>query len=800
MLRRTKCAVLVVWVNAFVLSRSFAAGPTAAAGPNWLSEFVQALNPNSPAGEIVVRTRPDSLVHALAAYFRYRRPPNAPWVLRTSLETSKLKGLEAADAAVRHVISEYGTEQFGDTLPWFDSNKKVGTIARFPHFHPLAQAYLATHDEKYARAMVRDMLDFVQHVPIEKARGYSPYDEYHSNPWNWVLLQWRLQRWIDALWILHESPSLSDTAYLKILNHLWKEVDWLTPRIDLGLFNGTLGNLQAVLYAAATFPEARHARRWREEGTRQFACFVDHYFYPGEVSIELTLGYSSSVLAKCLVIVDRLPRGFLPPALLSSLESILDGHVGLMKPDRSLPRYGDHGNYDIRKSLLTTGARVFRRSDLAALSGTQPAQDSLPAFLSFPPPSRTLYRDGYYAMRDGWLRTSQFFFIDAGPFGTNHQHADHLSFCVSADGADFVVDPGTAIYRSTQPGPRFDLRFGFLHNVVTLNGVDPGRGWMSDYMPGPRHNHWVTSPSHDFLEANHHFQPQGLGVVWWRSVFYRKGEYWLLLDWLQGVGQYTVESNMQCALGNRVAKREGGVVIAAPDGAKLAVVCADCELQPTVVTGDTVFPGTRYPLGVPWVDWQRGGRGWIGAFGLASPLDATRCYPAPAVVWRGNVELPHLSVYLLVPSHGGRFPAKSRLRWLVQEPDSAVLEVRASPGVVDWFGWCRPEGEETSQRRVFSRSFWVRLVGGRPVEAVLLNRRFLSLETAGGTLEVGFSSAVSATLVREGKRWSVRLDVAPHNSARLLRLSWKRGGKVRNWVNEEGIQLRLGESVELRRP
>ncbi len=789
---------LVLWFGVLLFVPGATNHAASRSEPAWLREFVQALDPDSPAGQVAARAKPDSLVHALAAYFRQRRPPNAPWVLLTPLETSKLKGVEAADAAVRHVISEYGTEQFGDTLPWFDPNKKVGTVARFPHFHPLAQAYLATHDEKYARAMVRDMLDFVEHVPVEKARGYTPYDEYHSNPWNWVLLHWRVQRWIDALWILHASPSLSDSAYLRILNHLWKEVDWLTPRIDLGLFNGTLGNLQAVLYAAAAFPEARHARKWRKEATRQFACFVSHYFYPGEVSVELTLGYSSSVLAKCLTIVDRLPRGYLPQSLLSSLEAVLDGHVGLMKPDRSLPRYGDHGNYDIRESLLATGARVFDRRDLAALLRAQPPQDSLPAFLSFPPPSRALYRDGYYAMREGWSRTSQFFFIDAGPFGTNHQHADHLSFCLSADGADFVVDPGTAIYRSTRPGPRFDLRYGFLHNVITLDGIDPVRGWTSDYSPGPRHNNWVTSVDHDFLESNHHFQPEGLDVTWWRSVFYRRGEYWFLLDWLQGDGARRVESNMQCAIGSRVTRQKGRVLVAVPEGAKLAVICADPALEPEVVVGDTVFPGTRYPLGVPWVDWRRGGRGWVGTFGLASPLDASRCYPAPAVVWKGEVTLPHLTAYLLVPTRNGRFAADPGVHWLVQRPDSAVLEIRTSSKAVDWLGWCPPGREETSRHRVFSRLFWVRFDGLKPTEVVLLNRRSLSLETAGGALEVAFSSAVSATLVRQPGGWIVRLDVAPHNRAGLLRLSWNpTGGKPQDLLEQTGIQLHVGQPVKL---
>ena len=80
-------------------------------------------------------------------------------------------------------------------------------------------------------------------------------------------------------------------------------------------------------------------------------------------------------------------------------------------------------------------------------------------------------------MRDGWEWDAQYLSMDAGPYGTNHQHADKLSITVSADGADFIVDPGTSIYKSTDPGIKYDLRFGFLHIVITIDGVDPNTGW-----------------------------------------------------------------------------------------------------------------------------------------------------------------------------------------------------------------------------------------------------------------------------------------------------------------------------------
>jgi hypothetical protein len=49
-------------------------------------------------------------------------------------------------------------------------------------------AYNTTKDERYAQAMVRDMLDFVENVPLSKSEGYHPQVPSNRNPWNWVLL------------------------------------------------------------------------------------------------------------------------------------------------------------------------------------------------------------------------------------------------------------------------------------------------------------------------------------------------------------------------------------------------------------------------------------------------------------------------------------------------------------------------------------------------------------------------------------------------------------------------------------
>ncbi|MFV1981824.1 MAG: heparinase II/III family protein, partial [Rhodothermia bacterium] len=489
------------------------------AEPDWLDDFVTRLDPESRPARLIRALGSNAprseIIKAAAGYFRSRDPVLPLWVMPIPAEPDAGFDFDLADKAVDHLITtRAGAEQYGELLPWFSPDKKLNTLSRFPHFDYLAPAYFNSGDERYAEAMVRDMLDFVEHVPISDADRYNVQVEPTINPWNWVLLQWRDKRWIDALVYLRDSPSLSDEDYLRIVRHIWQEIDWLVPHKVLGLHNGTLGNLSTILYAASHFPEARSASMWLSDAGGFFDAFLDLAFYPGEFLVELTLGYSEGTLLMSLNMFENYPDGPAKDAIAVKLERIVDAHVGMMKPDRSLPRYGDHGAYDISDRILRRAARLFGRDDLRRLADEPSNSNPMEARLSFPYESDPYYLSGYYAMRDGWDVDAQYLSMDAGPFGTNHHHGDKLSITVSADGAEFIVDPGTSLYKSIEPGPRIDLRPGYMHNVITVDGVDPNTGWDRHYGFDVLENRWITNERYDYLEGTYEFRNNLIDAIW----------------------------------------------------------------------------------------------------------------------------------------------------------------------------------------------------------------------------------------------------------------------------------------------
>ncbi|MCB0717869.1 MAG: alginate lyase family protein [Bacteroidetes bacterium] len=772
-------SVITIVTAAIVSTTPSAARQTADSAPaavhavdsaGWLTRFIDRLDPASTPAELVRALGPDAtedrIIAAVAGYFRTRPIPDQLWVIPRPDTVNASYADTRADKALSHLITtRAGEEQYGDTLPWFSATKKLTTISRFPHLDYLALSYFHTGDERYAKAMIRDMVDFVEHVPIEPPAGIHVQVDLRVNPWNWVLLQWRAKRWMDALVYLQESPSLSDEQYLRLTLHIWEEIDWLIPHKVLGLHNGTLGNLSAIVYAAVRYPEASRAHFWLRDAGSFFNAFVDLAFYPGEFLVELTVGYSEGTLLMCLDMLDGLPRDSdeglqLRNAVAPKLERIVDAHVGIMKPDRSLPRYGDHGSFDIRDRILRRAARLFNRPDLRQLADDPNDALAIRDKQSFPYASDPYYLSGYYAMRDGWDEHANYLSMDAGPFGTNHHHGDKLSITVSGDGASFIVDPGTSLYSSNEAGPRIDLRPGFLHNNVTVDNVDVNTGWDRHYGFDVLDNRWVTNSTYDFLEGVYEYRNNLLDVVWRRSVFFRKGEYWLVIDALLGDGEHSVESNFQTGIDTRVQLGTNRVTAVATNGAQLSMDTApDSGLVPKIVVGDTTARPTTFLLQYPtFVDWTPGGRGWVGMFGNASPRDFTRTYPAPAILFSGKITLPHTTVRALSPSHA-REPVRRTLTWLEKTPEHWRLEIREDgTDVVDVLDWTQSQRVSPRLPLADDSAFWYRTVAGEVQQIVLMNTEQATVRSLRGTIHLAFDGPFEGYATRTEDGWRIYAD------------------------------------------
>ncbi len=732
---------------------------------DWLNDFINKLDPESEPVLNLKQLPKDAAreqkISVLAKYFRTKEYIHPHWVIfKPDVKDPDKVDPRAWETLENNVYySAYEKGVFEGDIPWFDPDKTVKSVGRFPHFDYLVPAYYHTGDERLAQLIVKNMSDFIKHVPISKATGINVQDYFAGNPWNWVLQHWRMMRFIDTLDFLKNSPSMPDSLFLQTILDVHDEMEWLIPRMFLGLHNGTLGNIRGMIYVGLNFPELKQGKKWLNDGTGFFQFFLNTYFYPGEICVELTVGYSTSTVQHCLNIYGALPEGRQKDDLKEILGKIVETHIGLMKPDKSLPRYGDHGAFDVRDSILKKAADILNRPDLLELAKNKP--ENIPEmFLSFPQHSAPRYISGYYAMRNGWGVSDQYLAMDAGPYGTNHHHADKLSICVSADGANFIVDPGTPIYHSTKDTVRYDSRFGFLHNNFVIDGIDQNAGWDRHYEFDYMENRWVTNKEYDFLEGLYEFRSSLLPVTARRTVFYKRGEYWLLLDDLKGNGQHNIESNFQFNFDNHVDLNDN-VSATADNGAVLNVCSVDDGLEPTVVKADTVFPGTSYNIYYPNnLDWTFAGRGWVGTFGNNTPVDPSASHPAPSVVYKGTVKFPWHTVRVLYPSQKKK-PHKADVKWIENTDDHLTVSIKhlhQQKNVTDILDWSFINQVERYQRWPDESGFWLRFVDNDLNEIILLNTQKINGEFNNKNISIGFSDPVEGFIKKDKRDWKLYID------------------------------------------
>jgi hypothetical protein len=246
------------------------------------------------------------------------------------------------------------------------------------------------------------------------------------------------------------------------------------------------------------------------------------------------------------------------------LWALLDHLMYITRPDGTTPFIGDDDGgrlvtLDQRpandfRAALSNGASLFRRSDYKFVAGEIAEEtlwllgpDGVDKFESIPahPPSNSsvAFREsGYFVMRDGWAKDSNYLLIDCGPHGAvsgGHAHADALSLEVVANGQKILVDPGTFTYTGSAE-KRDWFRSSSAHNCLTINGESssvPGGPFSWEQIASCSQQDWISNKYFDFFKGQHdgylRVNPDFSHV---RSVLFLKNEYCIIRDQVEATG------------------------------------------------------------------------------------------------------------------------------------------------------------------------------------------------------------------------------------------------------------------------
>lgn len=236
--------------------------------------------------QAVDRSNPAAAKAAWLEHLRTRTKPvwTVDWRDRPSRDQ---RDFAAADEVLKHVIQGH---DFGPDIDWQadPNNYREWTYAinRFFHWRTLAAAYWEGGDERYAKELCDQWVDWVRKNPV-------PLFTSGNGSYTWRTIECGIRQsttWPDCLYRImgseHFTPEVAAVVTKSMIEHarhlmVWptRGGNWLTMESN-GL--GTIGIL---------LPEMKEAAEWRTTGLARQYAELDNQVYPDGSQIELTTGY-----------------------------------------------------------------------------------------------------------------------------------------------------------------------------------------------------------------------------------------------------------------------------------------------------------------------------------------------------------------------------------------------------------------------------------------------------------------------------------------------------------------------------
>ncbi len=297
------------------------------------------------------------------------------------------------------------------------------------------------------------------------------------------------------------------------------------------------------------------------------------------------------------LLLSRANHFDLPRQVEESLALLLDHLMYITRPDGTTPLFGDDDGgrltmLDDRpandfRATLAIGAVVLNRGDykfvadgaaesLLWLLGAEGLERFKAIEAKQPAETSKAFREGgYFVMRDGWTRDSNYLLFDCGPHGSlacGHAHADALSIDVAARGQTVLVDPGTYTYTGSKE-LRDWFRSSHAHNTVTVDGESssvPAGAFSWHTIAQCSLRQWISDDRYDFVSGEHDgYKNLRSPATVIREILFLKPDYWVVRDTLGSTGSHRVDVRfntdlkanleIQCFGNGRMVEEEGWV-------------------------------------------------------------------------------------------------------------------------------------------------------------------------------------------------------------------------------------------------
>jgi len=445
------------------------------------AEVLSKLNLTGPGLEEVKaaadRGNPAAALTALREYYRakYPLPKRSPKNLK--------RRWDIANGIVDHSFQwgPYHAADYGDDINWewdpADDIEWVAAVYRFYWADPLAKAYAATRDEKYARAFVELTTDWIDKHPLENWTSTHPvYKRWKGFAWLDLQTGIRARRICDAFKTLVHgnafTPEFLGVLLASLYDHQRK-----TELIPMGIVhNKAIFEQRGFVNVAATFPEFKDARRWAQLGLDRTRENLLAQVTDDGVQREWCGSYHLGVLNDAVDVMRKVePFGIdVPDDYRRCIRRMYDYIFAIATPDLGFPMFGDTAR-PLRvtddRSQWALYSTLIRATDL--LGEPKYAGRARLGRTHLPDQAGYAFRNaGSYVMRSDWGPEQVYFVLHCPPPGiSGHDQPDNGTFELYAYGRWLMTDTGFYTY-GHDPDARRWHRATRVHQTLTLDGKD----------------------------------------------------------------------------------------------------------------------------------------------------------------------------------------------------------------------------------------------------------------------------------------------------------------------------------------
>lgn len=623
--------------------------------PDKMTSMLEQYDLDYPGLEKVRRAyESGKLARACAHLLKYYEKGNNAGFLRKEPPKKTAQTDARADTILNNVFvvqNVRGQVPFGDDghRDWYykgpNNDEEWAWLSnRHSQINYVLSVYFETGNPKYAEYIDLFLRDF-----IIKSMPY-PGVKSSTSVWRGLEVAARAKAWSRIFYGLLNNKHFSDATRLLMLSSLPDHAHY-NRRFHSGN-NWLTMEISALATVAANFPEYEQSPVWLDYAVETMTESMKKQVYPDGVQTELTSHYHQVALKNFELfknICDRAGKP-LPDFFNQTIEKMYGYMAHTIRPsgDRLLNNDGDKGS---DREVMLEAAKTYDHPEWAYLAangaaGTMPKDG----------PSYAYPWAGHLVSRSGYDADAHWSFFDIGPWGSGHQHNDMLHLSIAAYGRDLLVDAGRFAYKGAVAEKfRGYARSTRGHNAVVIDGKGQRPGVRVTDEPLSA-KHFRIEPAFDFAWNSFDRFYDMEGVQHHRSLFYVRGQFWVVVDKVETREPRKVETLWHWHPDCQVEVLDNGVVRTNNEKGNLRITPvekADWKVE--------VVEGQEEP------DIQ----GWYS-------VEYNKYEPNAATIHTTNIESDAVFVWILQPSEKEAPALQARIQG--QDEERVQLTVSDSEG------------------------------------------------------------------------------------------------------------------------